>query len=480
MIDFELLKKSTEKGELEFLSDIDLPPFVWIPDFISLAGSVLYERHGREAGDIDIIVRAESDENGNFFIKLDPALRLKIDRILKSRFGEKSTQWLNSTYGPNWRFKPLFNLTLTPIENSAIQEVGEKEFAEEFYKEEREKREEELLKIKNIENYKPPEPPLSERQLAQTRDDMRIACGWYSTFKETEGEGIKFSEEEIIKVATKILNALILDGRTEFHPENWKAHSKELYLLAFERLIKRGLYLVPPHGKLIYEGKKKIIVKSKKFDFLKEFNILVSDKKAYGYIRCFEPEKKLAEGFSTTFNLHRITEEERMKWWAGIKGLYFYQIRDFIPFDNPKDVKLPIGIQVGIQEVEFVKRAEIKKYISLIKGDDKEKQIVYGIVYEPNIPDSQGDMADEEEIERAAHKFMADYRHLSYMHQVPETGAEIVESFIAPTDMQISHEKVRKGSWVLGVHVSRGDLWKEIKAGTITGFSMEGKALTHS
>ena len=71
----------------------------------------------------------------------------------------------------------------------------------------------------------------------QLRDDWRIVCGWYSTLK--EGGNIKFSEETIIQVASKILKELLRRKRRNpsvftAHPGEMKEHARELY----ERITK--------------------------------------------------------------------------------------------------------------------------------------------------------------------------------------------------------------------------------------------------
>jgi len=140
-MNIEEIKKLTEQGERELLkSDIkieNLPAFIWIDSFLSLAGSALYEReNNREPNDIDIIVRAQ-EKDGKFWIVLDPALRLKIDRILEKKSGNKSVEWIASTYGPNWKALPIYDLALIPRKpGQKVVEINEPEFAEEFYKEE--------------------------------------------------------------------------------------------------------------------------------------------------------------------------------------------------------------------------------------------------------------------------------------------------------------------------------------------------------
>lgn len=143
-MELEELKKLTEQGEREFKKRAelikDLVPFVWIPSFICPAGSFYYERENdREPNDIDIIVRAE-ERGGSYFLELDKSLRLKVDRILQKRVKKQTgkwipqTEWVDSTYGPNWRYQTGWDLVLKPHEPQEIVEMDEPEFADEFYK----------------------------------------------------------------------------------------------------------------------------------------------------------------------------------------------------------------------------------------------------------------------------------------------------------------------------------------------------------
>ena len=149
----EEIKKETERGERQYIQEDvmvkNLPSFIWIPEFISLAGSVLYEReNNRDPNDIDIIVRAQK-EGGRFKITLDPSLRLKIDRVLKERLQRKDLPvfWESSVYGPNWKYQPLWDLALIPHQPEEVRLPNEPEFAREFYKERR-ATEEDMEKLK--------------------------------------------------------------------------------------------------------------------------------------------------------------------------------------------------------------------------------------------------------------------------------------------------------------------------------------------
>jgi len=582
----------------------NLPSFVWIPNFINLAGSVLYPKAEERGGanDIDIVVRAEREENGDYIIRLDKSLRLKIDRILKENLGHRSIDWLDSTYGPNWRYLPLFDLVLKPVSKLEIQEIDEPEFAEIFYKgirpafgspggkrylakeicsiipehkiyvepfigggavffrKKRSGKEvindldadiafcyrfmkrvtddeikelkkfdwvrskEQFERLKNIEPqndverfYKiiylrttsygnigrsptgeqrmgltihlldrlpkirerlkdvtilqwdfrkilekydlaetffyldPPyingwmgnSPTISPSEIydaiknlkgkwllsysniaeikklfhkfhisitkvprplggwgaskdhigtevlisnfspkkqwlyldkskdilgkdeydeleklalpyepkkytdAQLADDWRILAGWYSTLKERGT--FKYTEEEIINdFGVPLLKEILDRDKITFRPENWTDTARELYLKIFAQAIQDAIYLVEPHGQLIYDGKKTLVVKTKDFGPMLEMRALVSGKNCYGYIRFEEPKKINLEEFRALQDRHRITEKERNNWWPNVTEFYVYEIRDFIPLPKPLDIseRIPKDAQV--------------------------------------------------------------------------------------------------------------------------------------
>ena len=124
----------------------------------------------------------------------------------------------------------------------------------------------------------------------------------------------------------------------------------------------------------------------------------------------------------------------------------------------------------------FSKSNSMSREAAFIQKDAK-RQIVYGVVYEPNIVDIQKDWASAEEIEQACHKFMKAYRKMGIRHDgaVRDTIAP-VESYIAPCDFQLGEQPVKKGSWVLAAHVESADTWKDVEDGRLTGFSLFGKA----
>ena len=165
---------------------------------------------------------------------------------------------------------------------------------------------------------------------------------------------------------------------------------------------------------------------------------------------------------------------------------------------------------------DAVKKDEFAREGWILKTDSK-KRYTLGVVYEPDKVDSQGDWSDEEEIEKACWNFMKliqgkskvtksvlelldlitkglekkstvaiditdiwedlqkAAQGLGVMHK--EWGdniGNIVECYIAPVDMFINGEWIRKGTWLMGVVWSE-DYFEKVENGEITGFSMGGR-----
>jgi len=117
-------------------------------------------------------------------------------------------------------------------------------------------------------------------------------------------------------------------------------------------------------------------------------------------------------------------------------------------------------------------------FIPLLKATKKEERIVYGIVYEPDEEDSQGDEANAEEIRKAAYQFMEKVQTFKVMHKGKNVKVRILENYLAPVDFVIEGKSVKKGSWVLVTRILDNKIWKAIKKGKLTGYSMAGYART--
>lgn len=111
-----------------------------------------------------------------------------------------------------------------------------------------------------------------------------------------------------------------------------------------------------------------------------------------------------------------------------------------------------------------------------IRKTDEELQIVWGEVYIPGLPDSQGDIMTAEEVRKAAYCFMGAQRldQIDRMHDkdVKGCGSLVVENFIAREGDPLFIED----AWVIGVHIPDKEIWAAVKRGDYNGFSMEGEA----
>ena len=116
-----------------------------------------------------------------------------------------------------------------PISSSGLQPVW-------IYKPKKKKEEltekeinEDVQLIKNVEEYDP-----SKVDNKVLSDDWRIVMAWYSTYKETNGEGIRYSKEDIINIAKLIYNEItkrVKENKMkhEWMPEEMTSSSKELF-----------------------------------------------------------------------------------------------------------------------------------------------------------------------------------------------------------------------------------------------------------
>ncbi len=110
---------------------------------------------------------------------------------------------------------------------------------------------------------------------------------------------------------------------------------------------------------------------------------------------------------------------------------------------------------------------------------EHEQQVVRGVVLEPDVVDSQDDIMNSTEIEKAAHSFMVEVQRgvgsIGVDHEEP-ADAVVVESFLAPIEFSEGDQTIRKGSWVLAVKVFDPELWESVKSGDRTAFSIHGRA----
>lgn len=111
----------------------------------------------------------------------------------------------------------------------------------------------------------------------------------------------------------------------------------------------RGLIIVNPYGTYIKNHSKTIVVKSKKINtIIHKKLLLIQDKIGLGIIQLDEPKKINLQQFSKLRRYHKISEEDRIKWWNGYHYLYSYSIIDINIFRIPILLEYPTGPQITV------------------------------------------------------------------------------------------------------------------------------------
>lgn len=101
----------------------------------------------------------------------------------------------------------------------------------------------------------------------------------------------------------------------------------------------------------------------------------------------------------------------------------------------------------------------------------KDAKRIYGVVYEPDVEDTQGDWASAEVIERAAHQFarMGLFRMVDENHSMVPGSGVVVESFILRGEME-NFEGVRKGAWCVVIEPADGVNMDEYEGLSLAGY----------
>ena len=165
-----------------------------------------------------------------------------------------------------------------------------------------------------------------------------------------------------------------------------------------------------------------------------------------------------------------------------------FRLRQIDPgmFDDStfRTIQLRPGVSAVVGKLRNAVRASKSAPVLVCKEDDaQELRYVLGVVLEPLDPaageaDLQGDTYSAEEIRKAMWSFMQDRQTMLVLHS-RQGGREVddidvVESYQAPADVEINGQTVRKGTWLLGVHVRNDSAWRAVKSGALAAFSIEG------
>jgi len=175
---------------------------------------------------------------------------------------------------------------------------------------------------------------------------------------------------------------------------------------------------------------------------------------------------------------------------------YKIETEDGFEFIKESNNRLTVGDKGFIVNDKYIKvGAEAKLFTVVDKGEDvtkiekedinesydlneiqknDEKQFVLGEVLIPDKVDSHKDVLKKEEIEKTAWQFMRNSHAVGYRHTDYAPDSYIVESYIAPIEMELNNRIIKKGTWMLGVKVENNELWNEIKGNQLKAFSVGG------
>lgn len=159
--------------------------------------------------------------------------------------------------------------------------------------------------------------------------------------------------------------------------------------------------------------------------------------------------------------------------------------RAYIPVCDEHSMKAIADIKAQGDRVTRTVKIEqpLRKGLQLefrILKQIKTKQIVGGVVYEPDVVDTQGDYTSAQDIQEAMYRFMEKYakdsKRIKVQHRGKSYTFPILECFQPEHDITRGGQTVKKGAWWLMLKITEPGVWNLIQDGHITAFSMGGMA----
>jgi len=123
----------------------------------------------------------------------------------------------------------------------------------------------------------------------------------------------------------------------------------------------RGLYLVAPHGTLLATGEKRAVVKARKFKMAGEWLAILEDQRLLGVAKFKPPKPLTVEEFNKTYDLHRVSPEERIAWWMDKRKLWLYPVDEVYAYPSPIEYDVPPGTQTFLKGVILPNRDKLVK-----------------------------------------------------------------------------------------------------------------------
>lgn len=104
------------------------------------------------------------------------------------------------------------------------------------------------------------------------------------------------------------------------------------------------------------------------------------------------------------------------------------------------------------------------------------EQIVTGAALVPDRPDREGDVVSADNVREVAYDYLEKHQKVDEMHdRQPRGDHSVVESYVAPQELQLGEETIPEGTWVVSVRLG-DEAWEKVEKGMYTGFSVDGMA----
>ena len=121
--------------------------------------------------------------------------------------------------------------------------------------------------------------------------------------------------------------------------------------------------------------------------------------------------------------------------------------------------------------------SELHKFHILKADDSDERRMAYGwasVISKDGetIVDTQGDIIEPDELEKATTEFMLDVRKAQAMHN-PGVKGVVVHSFPMTNEIAKSLDiECAQEGWIVGVKVTDDETWTGVKSGKLKAFSI--------
>lgn len=107
--------------------------------------------------------------------------------------------------------------------------------------------------------------------------------------------------------------------------------------------------------------------------------------------------------------------------------------------------------------------------------NEELKQVTY-IAMKADFTDAHGDYTTADEVRKAKESFnkaLIKKQTMSNLFHMFETNSfDVIESYLAPTDMSLNGHLVQKGDWLMTLQINDDSLWDMVKKGEVVGLSI--------